>query len=66
MVDNSSKLEFVEVDGKEYSRMLYADGTAHYTVKTSQLNQYCRYVWRKINSPVTQAKIDKAIEEKKK
>lgn len=66
MVNNSSKLVFVEIDGKEYSRMLYADGTAHYTVKTSQLNQYCRYIWRQINSPVTQAKIDKAIEESKK
>lgn len=63
MVDNSSKLVFVEVDGKQYSRMLYADGTAHYTVKTSRLNRYCRYIWRQINSPVTQAKIDKAIEE---
>lgn len=63
MVNNSSKLVFVEIDGKEYSRMLYADGTAHYTVKTSQLNQYCRYIWRQINSHVTQAKIDKAIEE---
>lgn len=63
MITNSSKLVFVEVDGKEYSRMLYPDGTAHYTVKTSQLNRYCRYIWRQINSPVTQAKIDKAIEE---
>lgn len=63
MVDNSSRLVFVDVDDKEYSRMLHADGTAHYAVKTSQLNQYCRYILRKINSPVTQVKIDKAIEE---
>lgn len=63
ITDHGSKLVFVTINGKEYSRMKYATGVCFYTVKTSRLNQYCRYVWRAINSPVTQARIDKAIEE---
>ncbi len=62
MTDNSSKLEFVTIGDKEYSRMSYKCGLTIYTVKTSQLNQYGRYIWRQINSPITQAKIDAAIE----
>lgn len=62
MTNQESKLVFVTINGKEYSRMRYATGECFYTVKTSRITQHSRYVWRAIVSKVTQGKIDKAIE----
>lgn len=63
MTDNKSKLVFVTIGEREYSRMTYASGEVFYTVKTDRLNRYSRWVWRAVNHPVTQARIDKEIEE---
>lgn len=54
---------FVTINGKEYCRMRYEDGTKFYTVKTERMNQYGRYIWRQLSSAKTMAMIDKAIEE---
>lgn len=63
ITNQSSKLVFVTIGEREYSRMKYASGECFYTVKTDRLNQYSRWIWRAVNHPVTQARIDKAIEE---
>ncbi|AUV57144.1 hypothetical protein FDJ47_gp30 [Enterobacter phage Ec_L1] len=63
ITNNESKLVFVTIGEREYSRMKYASGECFYTVKTNRLDQHCRYVWRAVNHPVTQARIDAAIEE---
>lgn len=61
VTNNESKLVFVTIGEREYSRMTYANGEVLYAVKTDRLNQHCRYVWRSVTHPVTQARIDLAI-----
>lgn len=66
MTDNSSKLDFVTIGDREYSRMVYTCGMKFYTVRTNQINQHGLYVRREIKSLKRQRQIDKAIEDSKK
>lgn len=66
MTDNSSTLDFVTIGDREYSRMVYTCGLKVYTVKTNQITQHGRYVWREIKAVIRQRGIDKAIEDSKK